>query len=45
MLDTAGFQFYKRTAKVTTFTDDVQMEKEYYPERVELIKELTGEAG
>lgn len=41
-LDTAGFQFYKRPAKHTAFTDDAQIEKEYYPESIELIKELTG---
>jgi len=41
-LDTAGFQFYRRSAKHTTFMDDAQIEREYYPESIELIKELTG---
>src|SRR6266436_3724532 len=41
-LDTAGFQLYRRAAKHTTFTDDAQIKKEYYPESIDLIKELTG---
>lgn len=42
-LDTAGFQFFKRPAKYTTFDNgDEEIVKEYYPESIELIKELTG---
>ncbi|TFK34703.1 hypothetical protein BDQ12DRAFT_689422 [Crucibulum laeve] len=41
-LDTAGFQFFKSPAKHTTFTNDAEIEKEYYPESIELIKKLTG---
>ncbi|PFH47203.1 hypothetical protein AMATHDRAFT_77307 [Amanita thiersii Skay4041] len=41
-LDTAGFQFYTRPAKHKSFTNDEEIEKEYYPESAELIKELTG---
>ncbi|TFK37367.1 hypothetical protein BDQ12DRAFT_157158 [Crucibulum laeve] len=41
-LDTAGFQFFKSPAKHTSFTDDAEIEREYYPESIELIKKLTG---
>lgn len=41
-LDTAGFQLYKRAVKHTSFTDDEKVKEEYYPESIELIKELTG---
>jgi len=41
-LDTAGFQYYKHASKHTSFTDDAEVEKEYYPESIELIKSLTG---
>lgn len=41
-LDTAGFQFYRRPAKHTSFIDDAEIQREYYPESVELLKELTG---
>jgi hypothetical protein len=41
-LDTAGFQYFKRAAKHTTFESDEAVEREYYPESVELIKEVTG---
>ena len=41
-LDTAGFQYYKHASKYTSFTDDAEVEKEYYPESIELIKSLTG---
>lgn len=41
-LDTAGFQLYNRPAKYKAFTDDAEIEREYYPESIELIKELTG---
>ena len=41
-LDTAGFQFYKHTSKLTTFDDDDEIRRVYYPESIELIKKLTG---
>lgn len=41
-LDTAGFQFYRRAATHTKFTDNAEIRNEYYPESIELIKELTG---
>jgi hypothetical protein len=41
-LDTTGFQLYNRPSKHKAFTDDAEIEREYYPESIELIKELTG---
>lgn len=41
-LDNAGFQFGKEAASHTAFTDDKAIEKEYYPESIELVKKLTG---
>ena len=41
-LDTAGFLFAKAEAKHKTFTNDEEIEKEYYPESAELLKTLTG---
>jgi len=41
-LDTAGFQFYKHESVHKSFADDALIEKEYYPESVDLIKKLTG---
>lgn len=41
-LDATGFQYHKRAAKHTAFTDNAEIEKEYYPESIDLIKELTG---
>ena len=41
-LDTAGFQLVKRAATHTKFTNAEEIEKEYYPECIDLIKELTG---
>ena len=41
-LDTAGFQFYKHTSKLTTFDDDEEIRRVYFPESIELIKKLTG---
>jgi len=41
-LDNAGFQFFNRPTKVTDFHEDKQIEEVYYPESVDLIKELTG---
>ena len=41
-LDTTGFQYYKRAVPHTTFENDEVIEKEYYPQSIELLKELTG---
>jgi hypothetical protein len=41
-LDTAGFQFQNHPSKHNAFTNDADVEREYYPESIELIKELTG---
>ncbi|KAJ7585610.1 hypothetical protein C8J56DRAFT_124983 [Mycena floridula] len=42
-LDTAGFQLYSgKPAKHTTFANEEEIQREYYPESIELIKELTG---
>ncbi|EAU87020.1 hypothetical protein CC1G_08491 [Coprinopsis cinerea okayama7 len=41
-LDTTGFQYYHHPAKHTSFKNDEEIEKEYYPESIELIKQLTG---
>ncbi|KAF5376061.1 hypothetical protein D9615_007695 [Tricholomella constricta] len=41
-LDTTGFQLVHSPAKHTAFTDDAEIEREYYPESAELIKHLTG---
>lgn len=41
-LDTAGFQYFQHKAKHTSFSNDEEIEKEYYPESVELLKKLTG---
>ncbi|KAJ7124447.1 hypothetical protein C8R44DRAFT_703912 [Mycena epipterygia] len=41
-LDTTGFQLFRHPAKHTTFTSDAEIEKEYYPESIKLIKSVTG---
>ena len=41
-LDTTGFQYYNEPAKHTTFANDEEIKREYYPETSELIKKLTG---
>ena len=41
-LDTTGFQYYKHTSKYTTFANEEEILREYYPENIELIKKLTG---
>jgi hypothetical protein len=41
-LDTAGFQLFNRPSKHQSFTDDAEIEKEYYPESTEYIKDITG---
>lgn len=40
-LDNAGFQFYNRPTKFREFQHNERIQEEYYPECVELIKELT----
>jgi len=41
-LDSAGFQYHHHTSKHTSFLNDEEIEKEYYPESIDLIKNLTG---
>ena len=41
-LDTTGFQFFRRAVPHTTFENDEVIEKEYYPQSIDLVKELTG---
>jgi hypothetical protein len=41
-LDTAGFQYFHHPAKHTSFANDEEVVREYYPESIELIKKLTG---
>ncbi|KAE9405392.1 hypothetical protein BT96DRAFT_1063840 [Gymnopus androsaceus JB14] len=41
-LDSVGFQYYHHTSKHTSFLNDEEIEKEYYPESIDLIKNLTG---
>ncbi|TFL01328.1 hypothetical protein BDV98DRAFT_77439 [Pterulicium gracile] len=41
-VDKTGFQFFKRTPTVKDFTDDAVVEKTYYPEIEQVLKELTG---
>ncbi|TCD71661.1 hypothetical protein EIP91_007408 [Steccherinum ochraceum] len=41
-LDVNGFQFYKVPATHQKFDNDADIEKEYYPESIELVKKLTG---
>ncbi|KAK1223275.1 hypothetical protein PQX77_013863 [Marasmius sp. AFHP31] len=41
-LDQNGFYFGKHPAGHTSFKNDEEIKKEYYPESIELIKQLTG---
>ena len=41
-LDTAGFQFGKHPSTHTRFLDPNEVQAEYYPDAVELIKKITG---
>jgi len=41
-LDVNGFQFYKSPSAHRAFNVDADIEKEYYPESIELVKKLTG---
>jgi hypothetical protein len=41
-LDKNGFQFFHHPAKHTSFANDEEIVREYYPESIELLKQLTG---
>ncbi len=41
-LDKNGFQFFHHPAKHTSFENDEEIKREYYPESIELLKQLTG---
>ncbi|KAH7923058.1 hypothetical protein BV22DRAFT_1106300 [Leucogyrophana mollusca] len=41
-LDNTGFQFARQAATHTRFTDDAEIETEYNPESIEIIKKMTG---
>jgi hypothetical protein len=41
-LDNAGFQYGREAAKHTSFLNDDEIEREYYPESIDLIKRVTG---
>ncbi|KAF9263751.1 hypothetical protein L218DRAFT_926909 [Marasmius fiardii PR-910] len=41
-LDKNGFYYHTEAAKHTSFSNDDEVEKEYYPESIDLIKKLTG---
>jgi hypothetical protein len=42
-LDTAGFQFYTIPSKYKgQFSDEEEVNREYYPDTVELLKKVTG---
>ncbi|KAJ2923296.1 hypothetical protein H1R20_g7598, partial [Candolleomyces eurysporus] len=41
-IDNSGFQFVRSPAKHTSFNNDDEIEKEYYPESIDLLKKLTG---
>jgi hypothetical protein len=43
-LDTTGFQFHLRPTKMpaSDFRDDKKVKEEYYPESIQILKEITG---
>ncbi|KAG1847345.1 hypothetical protein DFJ58DRAFT_798010, partial [Suillus subalutaceus] len=41
-LDNAGFQFGREAAKHASFLNDDEIQREYYPESIDLIKRVTG---
>lgn len=41
-LDTAGFLYSRAPQKYTSFANDKEIEREYYPESIELVKRITG---
>jgi len=41
-LDSAGFMYSRNQQKYTSFANDEEIEKYYYPESIELVKKITG---
>ena len=41
-LDTNGFQIINSEAKYKSFSNDEEVQREYYPESAELLKKVTG---
>jgi hypothetical protein len=41
-LDTTGFQFFHHPTKHTAFDNDEDIQREYYPESIDFIKQTTG---
>lgn len=41
-LDKNGFQYFRHPAKHISFANDEEITREYYPESIELLKQLTG---
>ncbi|KAG2059523.1 hypothetical protein BDR06DRAFT_874318 [Suillus hirtellus] len=41
-LDTAGFQYVTKPSKHSAFINDEEIRGEYYPESIELLKDITG---
>ncbi|KAG1838721.1 hypothetical protein DFJ58DRAFT_813402 [Suillus subalutaceus] len=41
-LDNAGFQYGREASKFTSFLNDDEIEREYYPESIDLIRRVTG---
>ncbi|KAG1880026.1 hypothetical protein F4604DRAFT_1954015 [Suillus subluteus] len=41
-LDNAGFQYGREAAKHASFLNDDEIQREYYPESIDLIKRVTG---
>ncbi|KAG1834701.1 hypothetical protein EV424DRAFT_518508 [Suillus variegatus] len=41
-LDNAGFQYGREAPKHTSFLNDDEIEREYYPESIDLMKRVTG---
>ncbi|KAF9235951.1 hypothetical protein BU15DRAFT_50722 [Melanogaster broomeanus] len=41
-LENAGFQYGVQASKHTRFVDDEEIERQYYPECIDLIKKITG---
>jgi hypothetical protein len=41
-LDTAGFQYVTKPSKHSAFNNNDEIREEYYPESIELLKDITG---
>ncbi|KAG6918618.1 hypothetical protein DXG01_013029 [Tephrocybe rancida] len=41
-LDASGFQYYKHESECKSFSNDEEIKQNYYPESVELVKQLMG---